>query len=477
MATANLSKRGKKPKGSFKWPGETGPGRHSISYDQYYGSQPYDPLKNPYRTNAQFQGAINRTADSQLQPRLDDVSRRQTLEESTHTGRNQDIAGLYNTGTQARKDALTAASTALNGLITSNSSLDEGTRQAMNAALRASSDTANKAAGELGVAPVTDNQAKGYQDAVRARTDLGGIGLTGEYSSVLGSLAHDIGTSEVGRREATTNEDARWDSVLRDLTNERTQLKDELPGLREQARQNLTATELTRTGQSEQQRLGRSQEQLANKQFGLTKNQFGEQKKMDKFQRTLSRRQQAEVERGGRRQARQTAAQQAETERSNRANESINVEQIATQRAQIMADAQGATDKATQDELKSKAKRFDKGVEIITDFFKPTKLETGKKNIRKGYNARVTNGYDAMVAQLKSATGAGDIEVRQMILAAVNGQTPWGQRWRIRAQREVATLHRDMNTRAKSKRINKGYRKGDPRAPLAPGANGQYRNG
>lgn len=427
MAKPSLSKKGKK----FKWPGESGAGRHTIDYKTHQGRMPYNPLNSPYQTNAQFDSAVNTTANEQLQPRLDDLGRRENLETRSHTGRANDITSMYNFGTKARQDAMTAASNALNSLITSNSSADEGTKAAMMAALRSGQDRETAVANQLGVAAIPDG-GQAYTDATQSRNDIGGLGLTGQFSSILGGLGRDVGISEVGRTEANRNEGARWDAIQSGINDERTQLNDELPGLREQARQNLSATELNRQGQRVQQKLAGEQQQLA-------VDQFGEQKIQDKSQRSLSRRQQREAERAGRRGARQANRQQSETERSNRANESINRDQVEAQKAQYVADAQKAGDDATRTALEAKSKRFDAGVKILTDYFQPTKGETAKSGkARKAFEQRVTNGYDAMVTQLASATGAGPVEVRQMIMAAVNTQTPWGARWVARARREIS---------------------------------------
>lgn len=456
MAARRLSKR-KKAKGSFKWPGESGPGRHSISYEAHRGHMPYNPLASPYQTNAQFDEAVNTTAQQGIQPQLDDLTRRGSLEGRSHTGRMNDILSMYNYGTDARQKALTATSNALNSLITSNSGVDEGTRQAMAAALRVGQNREKAVTDQLGLAANPDG-GQAYMGATEAQNDIGGIGLTGQFADILGGLGRDVGINEVGRTEANRNENARYGGITDDLSTERTQLNNQLPGLREQARQNLTATELTRQAQKEQQGLARTQQDLAERQFG-------EQQTQDKFQRGLSRRQQREVERQGRRTARENKRQMTETERANRANENINQQQVEAQKAQILADAQKAGDDTTRAALEAKAKRFDKGVEIITKYLQPLKSETRKSGSTKStYDARVTHGYDAMLSQLMSATGAGPVEARQMILAAVNTQSEWGKRWVARASREIRSI-KNSRAIAKSKRGPQHTGMGDINSP------------
>lgn len=417
-------KRLKKVTG-IKWPGESGPGYHTVDYDTHVGRMPFRVLKSPYRTNADFNAAVDATAQHAIQPDLDEWERNRGIETQRHTGRAQDITSLYDTGSTARQNALTAASGALNNLITLNSGLSGATRDAMAAALRAGTDRENAVAQELGTAALPGNAQK-YQDATQAKIDTGGIGLTGDFSGILGGLARDVGINEVGRGEASRNEESRWNDIMDALSGERRQIMGRLPGERETARQNLMQTELARQAQGTQQ--------------NLAERQFGEQVTQDKAQRALSRRQQAEAERQGRRQARQENRQATETERSNRANESINRDQIAATREANRRQAAAAGNDATRKELEAKAQRFDQGVKLISDYMTPTKQESGKKRIKKSYENRVTNGYDEMIFQLRSATGAGPIEVRRMILAAVNPSTPWGKRWVNRANKEITSF-------------------------------------
>lgn len=435
MAKVSLKKKPSKVTG-ITWPGESGPGHHTVSYATHQGRQKFNPLASPYSTNADFTNAVNNTAQLGIQPQLDENTRETTAATGAHTGRQNDITSMYNINTKARQDALTAAGTALNGLITSNAGADKGTQDAMAAALRAGQDRENAVNAQLGLASQGDG-GQAYTNAIQAGNDVGDIGLTGQFASILGGLGRDVGTSEIGRREASDAENNRWDSVYNDLTTGRQQLTDQLPGLREQARQNLSATELARQGQQEQQR-------LANTQEGLAEDQFGEQKVQDKSQRSLSKRQQTETERSNKAQETLSSDQNAETVRSNQAGEAINQAQVDNTRRQLHQDAINAQNTTDAVGAKAKADRFDAGVKLLTDYLKPTKGETRKSGSAKTtYTARVTNGYDAMIQQLMSATGAGPVEAREMVLSAVNPQSPWGRRWTTRAQREIAAERAD----------------------------------
>lgn len=436
MAKPRISKKKSKKrpaKGSYKWPGEKGSGRHSISWEEHRGRMPFRVLDSPYRTNAEFDDAVSRMASGQVQPRLDDLTRRESTASRSHTGRINDITRFYDASSTARQNAITKTSEALNNLISLNSGLSGATQSAMAAALRAGQDREAAVKSQLGLAS-DPNSGQAYLDATQANTDVSGIGITGEFANILGGLGREVGINEIGRQEARNQEVARNRGVTEDLETERTQLNDELPNLREAARQNLLTSELTRSSTAEQQRIGRAQQ-------GLAERQFGETEKMGRSQRSIARAQQREAERSGRTERSLGRAQQRETERSNRANESINERQVQAQILQMESEARNAGDTATADKLKAKAKRFKNGTDLIASFAKPTKGETGKSGkARKTYEQRMIHSYDEMVQQLQSATGAGPIEVRQMILAAVNASSPWGQRWVRRANQEIRSF-------------------------------------
>lgn len=458
MAKKTLKK--KKLTGREAWDANK---NHTITYDQHLRNKPFSPLATPYSTQGEFDDAVKTTAKGQLQPQLDDWERRRSSETMSHTGRMGDISSIYNAGAKARTDALQRTSSALNNLITMNSGVSDATKAAMMAALRTGQNREGAVAAEMGLADQPDG-GQAYLDATEANNDLGGIGMTGQFSTILGGLGRDVGINEVERAESGRGEDVRWNAISKDLGNERTQLTDQLPALQEQARQNLSGTELARSGQAEQQRLGR-------KQFGLSKAQFDEQKDVNDFQEDLANRSQEETERQGRRGARQTNAQtrlgeraQTETERANSANEDINRKQIEAQTMQLKQDAEAKRGTEEGEMLKAKADRFSAGVSLISKFFTPTKQEQGKNKTKSTYTTRVTHGYDAMVSQLKSATGAGDIEVRQMIMAAVNPGTPYGKRWVDRASREIRTI---KNSRVYRKPSGKDVRN-PSNSPLGP---------
>jgi hypothetical protein len=397
-------------------------------------AKPFNVLQTPYRTQGDFNTAVNRTARGSIQPALNELQRNRTQETMSHTGRTGDITSMYNAGSDARKAALDRTSTALNSLITLNSGLSGATRDAVAAALRSGQDREQAVAAQLGVA-AQPNQGQQYMDAAQAQSDLQGIGLTGQFSEILGGLGRDIGGNEVGRQEASRHEQSRWDDVLAQLKGERRNIMSGLPQAKEQARQNLMTTELQRNAQGVQQG-------LAERQFGLSKKQFGEQVRQDKFQRGLANRQQVETERQGRSGRGLAKSQEREAERHNLVQEAIDIEGVSNTKETLRQQAQQAGDANTKVELQAKAKRFDNGVKILSDYFTQ---EQGKNKTRRTYEQRVTHGYSEMVSQLKAATGAGDIEARQMILAAVNASTPWGARWVRRAQQEIRTI---KNTKA-----------------------------
>lgn len=400
---------------------------------------PYDPLRSPYETQGDFDDAVEAAAQGQYQPLYNDWEGRRGTSTRQHTGRVSDIHGMYNTGSEARKAALAQTSTALNNLITLNSGLSGATRDAMSAALRGAQGSADTAARELGVAGTQIDP--GVLSGLGSAVDVSNIGTTGEFASILGGLGRDIGINEVGRQGAVRQEGNRWQGVLDELTKEKTRIEAQLPGFRETARQNLTTTELGRNAQSTQQ--------------GLAERQFGEQKTQNRFQRSLSRRQQREQERSNKAGEGIQKDAQAETNRSNQANESIQWAQVRETQRQNDAAIAASGDENERALLEAKGKRFSEGVKIIDDFFKPTKLETGKKKIRKSYSQRVTHGYDALVSQVSSATGAGYIETRQMILAAVNPSTPWGARWVARANREIQRMREGRKAQRQQPAIDK----------------------
>jgi hypothetical protein len=252
--------------------------------------------------------------------------------------------------------------------------------------------------------------------------DVGTLGTLGNLEASRGSAARDIAITGVGGQEAATEEGRRYNAIIKDLTNQRSDVRARLPGIREEVRQQMQNEEMQKASQ-------RFQEGLAGKQFRL-------QKRGQKFQEGLANKQQGLAERA-----------QGETERSNRAGEKLNWAGIRNERARIAQEVANAGTDAQKEQAQARGERFNAGVEILTNWFKPSKQEQGKKGKmgpkqQEAYNQRLTHGYTEMVQQVMASTGMGPVEARRVVLAASDRTSDWGKRWVRRAAQEIKDIRR-----------------------------------
>jgi hypothetical protein len=399
--------------------------------------KPYDPMASQYRTERQFDRAVRRRAEGQLQPLLDDIGSQRTDQESRHTGRMADIDKWANFGLGASRESYDRVNQALNNLITTNAGLSTASQQALAGALRSGAGREAQEAANLGVSGLVDPEAA--IRAGQAMSDLSTLGTLGGLEAIRGESARGIGIAGITGREMAGNEGNRYQAILEGLDKEEGDIRARLPGLIAETRSSMSAEELAKAGQ-------RFQQGLAGKEFGL-------KERGQKFQERLSRR------------------QQTEQERSNRAGESlqqqtinIDSQRVENERRNMEQQIAAATDETQAAELQARADRFNAGIDILTEWFKPTKQETGKKRLRKSYTQRVTHGYEAMVRKLMASTGMGDIEARRVILAATDSSTDWGARWVNRARQEI----NDIKRRRRSPNRGTG-----PGGGVAPGVGDQ----
>jgi hypothetical protein len=394
----------------------------------------YDPLDPSFRYQSGFNKAVNKRANSEVKPLLQGVGVEARDQAARHRQRTTDLTNWGNFENNARTAASDRVNSSLNHLITTNAGLSGASADALNAALRSAAAPEQQAAANLGVESTYDPSAS--IAAGRAGQDVAGLGLISQFGNLSAASARDIGVAATGMREAATNEDRRFGSIEDQLDKQRRDIRARIPDLREQARSAIQQEEMGKAGQ-------RFQQDLATDQFGLSKKQFRLQKRGQKFQEGLASRQQDETERQGR-------SQRSES----RSRLRLDQGQLDLQRETLRQNVVGAATDEERKNAEAAAKQFDSGVEILNEFFKPTKAEQRKDGrLRDSYGTRTTHGYDDLLARIMATTGMGEVMARRVLLTAPN------DRWRNRANREIANIKR-LRNRQKAHHLGANQRGG-----------------
>jgi hypothetical protein len=366
--------------------------------------KPFNPLAPQYKSQKGFNKAVRVQAKQQIAPGLQDIKQRQTEASGAHTTRNQELMGWYGnqqTGLQAAQDRLQGA---MQGLLQTSGLEFQGGTDALAGALRKSQDANAAEAAKLGgVAP---NQNEDYLKASAAYGTADQAGLLGDIAGGIGRSAANLGIGGIAGRTAGENEQRRYQTINDELTNERSALRAQLPGIQSQVRSQLSSNELARAGQAFQQNLARDQ-------FGLDTAQFGETKHMNAFQRKLARRQQRETERGAR-------VQEGQNEQQIRNQAAVDVAQVNNQRAQIQADIRNASTKQEQDMAKARADRFNNGVDILSNFLDPKAYIKGGKLNNKAYENSIKGRFGEVYHRIQAVTGMSEHEALLVMRTAAN---------------------------------------------------------
>lgn len=391
---------------------------------------PYNPLASPYATQGDFNNAVSTTARQQIQPQLDEFGLQGSQARSAHQNRQNEMQGWYQAESDAQRAGADSLSQANQGILNSLQGSGQDVQAGMAAAIRQSQQSADAEAAKIGgTARQIDPN---YLTAIGGYVGAGNLGLAGNIASANARASADIGIAGTGAREAASAEQRRYQGVNDALTQQRTSLLGQLPGLEQNARESLSNTELAREGQS-------FQEGLANKQFGLSARAQTESEKSGARSRSSSRSQD------------QLAQDQfGETKRATRVSEAQQDEQLGidaknaeTQRKQVLNTA--GTDQATAE---AKGKQFDSGLAILSNAWKWTDADkvyakdadgfqtkdTDAKATRNRVEARMHGKFDDIYRQIVAATGMGPGTAYRVMMAGPNAG------WAKEAQKRLAAL-------------------------------------
>lgn len=377
----------------------------------------YNPLVSPYATQTDFNNAVNKTARSQIDPQLSEIGYQQGQADSAHANRGKELGGWYQAESDAARAGAGDLATANAGILNSLGGANADAQAGMAAALRAQQDAANAEAARLGG---TARQVD--PNLLAANAGYGGAGQMSLGGDVTGANARanaNVAIAGTAGRQAAEGEDRRFQGVQQGLNDQRRSLFATLPGLMEQARQNLGTTELARSGQAFQQG-------LAQDQFGLQARAQTESESNSARSRSSSRAQDALAQDtfGEQKRAQRKSEQQRDTELG------ISQQNADTQRDQITGGAQ-------DDIAVAKGKQFDSGLTILQGVLAQTKndviykkddLGTATKEIdtkatQKRIDSRTRGKFDQTLQSIMASTGMGEGTALRVMMAGSN--TGW----------------------------------------------------
>jgi hypothetical protein len=379
-------------------------------------SPPYNPLASPYATQADFNKAVQTTARSQIDPQLGELTYQGKQAQSAHTNRNNEMGGWYTAESDAAKAAQNSLAQANQGILNSLTGAGQDVQSGMAAAIRAQQEGAQQEASRLGgVARAVD------PNLLTAMAGYGGAGnmaLSGDIAGSNARAAAEVGITGTAARQAAQAEDRRFTGIQQGIGDQRRSLFAQLPGLMEQARQNLSTTELGRAGQSFQQGLARDQ-------FGLQARAQTDSEKNSARTRSSSRAQDdlAQQTFGEQKRAQRVSENQKDTELG------ISQQNADTQRAQVIAAAGDNSDIAA-----AKGKQFDSGLKILQgvlgqskndvvykrDQYGTVTKEVDVKATQKNIEARTRGKFDQTLNSIMASTGMGEGTALRVMMAGSN---------------------------------------------------------
>jgi hypothetical protein len=356
----------------------------------------YDPLASPYKYQQGFNRAIKRRARGQIQPALQDIAQRRREATSGHQAREQDLNNFYNFDLTARTAGQNALNSAIQGVVGSVGGYNGDAQAGLSAALRQQATQQGDAAKQLGVsAPNTD---PAYLNTIAAYGGANNMSLAGQAAGIMGRSAADTAQTGVEGVQAQNTETDRYKALIDSLTQERSDVRSQLPGILAQTRSEMSQAEQARAGQAFQQNLAQDQfgetkrtnrfnERMSRKQQKLAQDQFGESKTQNKFARKM------DAKRYG-----------------------LDKGQLDLAKQQLKVDAADKVNTALGEQAKADAQRFDKASSWLDGYLKPndqdkkqamdptTKTPTGKPTFDPKL-WRHNRSFDEALRQLQSKFG------------------------------------------------------------------------
>jgi hypothetical protein len=315
--------------------------------------QPYDLTTSPYTTRQSFENEVNRVAGSQIQPQQDEINRQIAAMQSGSDRRQQQLSGWYNWARTGNQGAMDAASQALAQLAGANAQGGQESRDALSAAIGGTQGQQNQLVSNLGGQATDTGQGAALQaGSVQNAASLSNL-LGSQFGSSIAGMAGRGNEISLGGIEASQDESARRRGEEETFSSQLRDLSGQLPGLRSQARQTLTESEMNRQNQMFQQ-------YLSEKQLGLSAQNQSFQQWLAKKQLSISGRQQTESERQG------------------RAQRSVAQQQLQLDAAKVAADSAKIQQGDDSEQAKQRAERYRNGAAMINEYLKPLKNEAGK---------------------------------------------------------------------------------------------------
>lgn len=357
------------------------PRRRARSKRPRVKSKPYNPTAPGFKTQGQYETAVKRRANAQIQPLLGDLNSEGRTEQRRNIGRTADIGRWAGFQTQAAQQGQQGVNDALTKLLGASGVYSGDANAALAGALRAQGEEQAQTARSLGVA--TPGQDPAVNDALAAYRTGNQLGLAGDFAGLIGTAGAQVGISGIQGREAADAERDRYAGITDELDRRRRDIRGRLPGILAETRSTINEEEQGKQAQ-------RFQQGLARDQFGLSEKEFGLNRQNTRFQQRLASR------------------TQGETERSNRASEGIqqgqlgvSQDQVANERLRIAADIQNAGSDADRKRAEDSGRAFNSGVEALQDFLKPTKPELRKNGSTKStYKRSFRDAFETLTMQV-----------------------------------------------------------------------------
>lgn len=395
----------------------------------------YSPTAPSFKNQRGFNRAVRRRANSEVQPLLQDINLQREREASAHANRAAEQSRWYGYEDQALRAGADRTAQSLQALMGSVQGMSGGGADALNAALRQQSESQAADARNMGSSALGTDPA--IAQALAARRGAGDMSLAGNLATSITSANNLVGVGGIAGREASEQEGRRYRGITDTLSDQESDIRGRIPGLREQARASISQEELGKAGQ-------RFQQNLASQEFGLSKKQFGLQKRGQKFQENLAEEQFGEEKNQNKR------AQKNQNRQFGMDQQTIDI--------QKMQFAQDITDAATEEDkvmAEQRAKSFNDGVEALNSFMEPTKSELDKKGRpNKLYHRSYADALDLLTMQLGIPMG-----MAYKILRTSDFQNQGSPSWRRESEDRI-----DARKKArKNKKGAGGYNKGSGR--------------
>jgi len=239
----------------------------------------FSVTSSPYQSQADFDAAVNRSARNEYAPQLSEIRRNRGTAQSASDTRQRDITSWYGAYANDIAAAYQRTQDALNNLIATTNGADQGSQATMRAALNYNPD---QQLGQIIGGPVQRTAAQDQSVAAGAGSgQSSNTALARQIAAVLGQIGGQGVVASAGMLKSRTDEAGRLKAQLGDFDTQRRDILSQVPAIREKYRQQLYQQELERQNQAFTQN-------LSEREFGLSQDQFNETKRSNREQEKLN---------------------------------------------------------------------------------------------------------------------------------------------------------------------------------------------